>query len=225
MSFDEEIPEAPQDHCSANQPERQGKISQDACLELWAGCQKGQRNITHNNTRDKDEKQERFVGGIDKLERAITKVGGHSDTIKILGREATPKRLMAILKDLRCEDSDSLLIVTIYVHGSTDRLRLWGGEITKKQLTAALDKIPCKKVIIANTCHAEGYWNDNEIEDALVLLSSKSDELTYSSRFLDDVARFIERNLEEGKPVDFKELELAYEKQTPPTPKGRTALF
>lgn len=169
---------------------------------------------------NRNKHQDYFTEGADELQRAISAASRYTDVKQVLAQQATPERVIAELEALRNDDKGALVVVIIYMHGSPDRLHAWGGDIKKSKLTEALEAIPCRKILIANTCHAGGYWDRHDVKDALLLLSSQGDELTWGSRFLRDIAVYIQQNLMLSEPVDLKKLRLNYGDQHPPAPDG-----
>lgn len=157
------------------------------------------------------------------LEEAISSANRYSSTERLLGKNATPEGVSKALAGLTDEHPDALLIVVINAHGHEKQISLWEGRMTKREIDKALAKIPCRKLVIVNSCHAGGVWEDSSAPNTLFLLSSKGDELTHGGRFLYDVAEFIRKNIQRGKPADFKALELGYDRaQTPTRDRGDT---
>ncbi len=186
--------------------------------------------------------QEGYEEGVAKIEYAIGSSSRHASTTKIIGKEATPKRMLQELEALQNEDPKALVVIVIYAHGSTDSLHLYrdAGEphaqptalsrllglgpqidttdsdqaISKQTIAELLEKIPCKKIVMVNACHAAGFWEGMNVPNTQFVLSSRADQFTWGSRFLDDVAAVIRRNIKNGM-VDLRSLNLDYGNQSP----------
>ncbi|MBI5228077.1 hypothetical protein HY988_05800 [Candidatus Micrarchaeota archaeon] len=110
----------------------------------------------------------------------------------------------------------------LYAHGRENSISLYDGRLGKTQISDLLIASPSKKLVIVNSCHAAGVWENVNLPRTQFLLSSERYQLTYGSVFLTDVARFIRENIQRGKPVDFKTLSLAYALHTPVIPDHHT---
>ena len=94
-------------------------------------------------------------------------------------------------------------------HGSRDAITTRDGEITKAELTEHLNRIKAKKVVLIDACHAEGGWNDLDLESGLYFFSSKEDEKSKWGEFAPRFAERVSELLNTGEPVDLKKMEIS----------------
>lgn len=160
-----------------------------------------------------------FVNAVMDVGVAITGANGHQYNKYLIGSDATPSSVRNALADFKTEDPDALLVIVVYAHGHEQVISLHDHKkLSKREFNGLLAEIPCKKIVIVNSCHAGGVWGDEKVPRTTFVLSSRSDQLTYGGRFLEDVAAFIRRNISAGTPADVKGLSIEYTNQNPVVP-------
>ncbi|MBW3002577.1 FHA domain-containing protein [Candidatus Woesearchaeota archaeon] len=124
---------------------------------------------------------------------------------------ATKEEIMHYLQMAERLPEKSLFFFFCSMHGSKYRFTTASQEeqIKKREISASLNSIKAKKIVIIDSCYAEGGWETLDLESGLYFFSSKEDEKSKWETFAPRLAERITELLNKGLPVDMKKLEIS----------------
>jgi len=183
-----------------------GKEKDSAQIKAYEAIKKMQAllvGVDYKNQNSKVIEKE-----IQQMDQLLSGLGIPYECKKLKHEQATKDAILTQLTRAESLAENTLFFFFYGAHGSKATVSSANGDLAKQDLARLLNRIKAQKIVIIDSCHAEGGWEELDLESGFYFFSSQEQEKARWNTFSPRLAERISELLSRCSPVDIKQVRI-----------------